>query len=131
MFKDEIVRLIPDDERDVGQMHAVGKHRWQRDSLLTFRCAWFERHFGGIQNDPSRTDFDVSKKLRHSMADKAEETVIRVRKIHVDRFDIGRSGRNNVKIADGQVCEDTALRAKIHFQIFPRRIVTRDLADEA
>ena len=64
------------------------------------------------------------------MSQRREQTVIGVRKIDIDRFDIARPGWNGVEIPDRQVREDIALETKIDLQMLAGRIMQCDLPAE-
>ena len=57
------------------------------------------------------------------MSQRREQTVIGARKIDIDRFDIARPGRKDMKIPDCQIREEISFEAKISLQIFSRSVV--------
>lgn len=48
----------------------------------------------------------------------------------IDRFDVGRTGRDGVKVSHGQTGENITLELKIHFEIFLGRKMLRDLSHD-
>jgi len=60
------------------------------------------------------------------MSQRREQTVIGARKIDIDRFDIARPGRKDMKIPDCQIREEISFEAKISLQIFSRSVMQRD-----
>lgn len=65
------------------------------------------------------------------MPHESKQAVIRMQKICIDRFDIGRTSGNDMKIAYGQAGKDIAFDAVIEFEMLFAGVMPGHLSAQA